>query len=109
MRTRGRHRRLRPIAQYNATEARRPAQPLLLVGKRLRMQGFIVFDHRERNEEFLEEVGRLVRDGKMHYPRRSSKGVDNALDAFLGMLSRRQHREDDRAGGAGAVSSRRRS
>ncbi|QKV95135.1 NADP-dependent oxidoreductase [Streptomyces sp. NA02950] len=75
------------IAQYNATEP--PAAPrnlALIIGKRLRMQGMLVYDHQNLQQQFFEEVGGWIREGKLHYRETVVKGVENAVDAFLGML-----------------------
>ncbi|KAK1178947.1 NADP-dependent oxidoreductase [Streptomyces sp. NBS 14/10] len=75
------------IAQYNATEP--PAAPrnlALVIGKRLRMQGMLVQDHQHLQPQFVEEVGGWLREGKLHYRETVVKGIDNAADAFLGML-----------------------
>ncbi|NUS89851.1 MAG: NADP-dependent oxidoreductase [Streptomyces sp.] len=75
------------IAQYNVTEP--PAAPrnlALVIGKRLRMQGMLVNDHQHLQKQFVEEVGGWLREGKLHYRETVVKGIDNAADAFLGML-----------------------
>ncbi|MEU5270439.1 NADP-dependent oxidoreductase [Streptomyces hygroscopicus] len=75
------------ISQYNVTEA--PAAPrnlTLVIGKRLRIQGMLVADHQHLQPQFFEEVGGWIRDGKLHYRETVIKGVENAVDAFLGML-----------------------
>ncbi|MDX3224648.1 NADP-dependent oxidoreductase [Streptomyces sp. ME19-01-6] len=75
------------IAQYNATEP--PAAPrnlALVIGKRLRMQGMLVQDHQHLQQQFVEEVGGWLREGKLHYRETVVKGIDNGVDAFLGML-----------------------
>lgn len=75
------------IAQYNAPEP--PAAPrnlALVIGKRLRIQGMLVNDHQHLQQQFVEEVGGWLREGKLHYRETVVKGVDNAVDAFLGML-----------------------
>ncbi|MFD8379170.1 NADP-dependent oxidoreductase [Streptomyces sp. NPDC059679] len=75
------------IAQYNVTEP--PAAPrnlALVIGKRLRIQGMLVNDHQHLQQQFVEEVGGWLRDGKLHYRETVVKGLDNAVDAFLGML-----------------------
>lgn len=75
------------IAQYNAPEP--PAAPrnlALVIGKRLRIQGMLVNDHQHLQQQFVEEVGGWLREGKLRYRETVVKGVDNAVDAFLGML-----------------------
>ncbi|MFD8092291.1 NADP-dependent oxidoreductase [Streptomyces malaysiensis] len=75
------------IAQYNATEP--PAAPrnlAMVIGKRLRIQGMLVGDHQHLQDQFFQEVGGWIREGKLHYRETVVKGVENAVDAFLGML-----------------------
>ncbi|MGY0062089.1 NADP-dependent oxidoreductase [Streptomyces sp. LZ34] len=75
------------IAQYNATEPpTAPRNLALVIGKRLRVQGMLVNDHQHLQQQFVEEVGDWLREGKLHYRETVIKGVDNAVDAFLGML-----------------------
>ncbi|MFD8480684.1 NADP-dependent oxidoreductase [Kitasatospora sp. NPDC059673] len=75
------------IAQYNETSA--PAGPrnlALAIGKRLRLQGMLVGDHSALRGQFLEEVGGWLRDGSLRYDETVVEGVENAVEAFLGML-----------------------
>ncbi|MCQ4082075.1 NADP-dependent oxidoreductase [Streptomyces sp. RB6PN25] len=75
------------IAQYNATEP--PAAPrnlALVIGKRLRLEGLLVRDHFDLQEQFVTEVGGWLREGKLHYRETAVEGIENALDAFLGLL-----------------------
>jgi NADPH-dependent curcumin reductase CurA len=75
------------ISQYNATEP--PAAPrnlALLIGKRIRMQGMLVRDHAELQPQFVSEVSAWIRSGELQYRETVVDGIDNALDAFLGML-----------------------
>ncbi|MDT3398323.1 NADP-dependent oxidoreductase [Streptomyces sp. B1866] len=75
------------IAQYNSTEP--PPAPhnlALIVGKRLRIQGLLVLDHFDLREQFVTEVSAWIRDGSLRYDETVVKGVEHAVDAFLGML-----------------------
>jgi NADPH-dependent curcumin reductase CurA len=75
------------IAQYNATEP--PAAPhnlALLIGKRLTLRGFLVGDHSHLREQFVQEVAGWLRDGKIRYDETVVDGIENAPEAFLGML-----------------------
>lgn len=75
------------ISQYNATEP--PAAPrnlALLIGKRIRMQGMLVRDHAELQPQFVSDVSAWIRSGELQYRETVVDGIDNALDAFLGML-----------------------
>lgn len=83
------------IANYNATELppgpdRMPLLTGTLLRKRIRMQGFIIFDdYGERYGEFLEVVGPWVAEGKLHYREDVVEGLENAPEALIGMLEGR--------------------
>ncbi|SCG46632.1 NADP-dependent oxidoreductase [Micromonospora coxensis] len=75
------------IAQYNATEA--PAAPrnlALLIGKRLTLRGFLVGDHGHLREQFVADVAGWLRDGSLSYDETVVDGIENAPEAFLGVL-----------------------
>ncbi|MGR6321086.1 NADP-dependent oxidoreductase [Micromonospora soli] len=75
------------IAQYNATEP--PAAPrnlALLIGKRLTLRGFLVGDHGHLREQFVHETAGWLRDGKISYDETVIDGIENAPEAFLGLL-----------------------
>ncbi|MDF0601740.1 NADP-dependent oxidoreductase [Psychromarinibacter sp. C21-152] len=55
--------------------------------KRLRVQGFLVFDHANRLQPFLDEVGPLVGAGEIHYRESVAEGLEAAPEAFLEMLT----------------------
>ncbi|HEU4330445.1 MAG TPA: NADP-dependent oxidoreductase [Lapillicoccus sp.] len=76
------------VAQYNDTSA--PAAPRNLsmaVGKRLTLRGFIVIDHGDLRPQFEEEVGALVRDGRIVWRETVVDGIERTFDAFLAVLS----------------------
>jgi len=76
------------IAGYNATEPQPgPRNLFLVVTKRLRMQGFIVFDHFDRWGPFLAEVGPLVADGTIGYRETIVDGIERAPEAFLALFA----------------------
>jgi NADPH-dependent curcumin reductase CurA len=76
------------ISQYNAEEAAPgPRNLFLAVGKRLTMRGFIVGDHADRMPDFLAEAGGWLREGRLRVDETFVDGIENAPDAFLGMLS----------------------
>jgi len=59
------HRRLRLIAQYNDTKpSPGPNNLFLLVSRRLKMQGFLVFDHRDLIKQFYTDMPQWIREGK---------------------------------------------
>ncbi|MBU2870705.1 NADP-dependent oxidoreductase [Colwellia sp. E2M01] len=80
------------ISQYNATELPPgPDRLSLLMGKllvkRIRMQGFIVFDdYGHRYAEFSQQMAKWVTAGEIKYKEHMIDGLDNAPNAFIGLL-----------------------
>jgi hypothetical protein len=82
------------IAHYNDSEA--PPGPDRLVAfmgqvlvKRLRVQGFIQFDFSHRSGDFQRDMGAWVRSGDIRYQEDIVDGLENAVDAFQGLLQGR--------------------
>lgn len=75
------------IAQYNDSGAAAgPRNLALAIGKRLRLQGFIVGDHSDLQPQFVDEVSAWIRSGELKYNETFVEGVDNGVEGFLGML-----------------------
>jgi NADPH-dependent curcumin reductase CurA len=79
------------IANYNMTALPpgpdRTAQLMRAVlTKRLRIQGFIVWDFASQEDEFRREVGAWLADGTIKHREDVTEGLENAPRAFLGML-----------------------
>jgi NADPH-dependent curcumin reductase CurA len=74
------------VSQYNATEM--PAGPnwSVLLVNRLLVKGFIVSDHFDRLPAFLSDVSGWVREGRMKYREDVVQGLENAPQAFIGLL-----------------------
>ncbi|NUT03628.1 MAG: NADP-dependent oxidoreductase [Hamadaea sp.] len=75
------------ISAYNDTTP--PAAPrnlALAIGKRLTLRGFIVNDHSARMPEMVAEIGGWLRDGRLSFQETVVDGLDNAPEAFLGLL-----------------------
>jgi NADPH-dependent curcumin reductase CurA len=83
------------IAQYNATELpngpdRSPLLMRTLLTKRIRMQGFIIFDdYGHRYPEFLQAMGSWVSSGAIRHREDIVTGLENAPQAFAGLLEGR--------------------
>ena len=83
------------IAQYNATALPEGPDhsPLLLrtlLTRRIRMQGFIIFDdYGHRYPEFAAQMGEWLAAGKLKYREHRVAGLENAPDAFIGLLEGR--------------------
>ncbi|HEV7896528.1 MAG TPA: NADP-dependent oxidoreductase [Planosporangium sp.] len=75
------------ISQYNLEEAGPgPRNLWLAISNRLTLRGFIVSDHADRMPDFLAEAGAWLRDGRLRVDETFVEGVENAPEAFLGML-----------------------
>ncbi|MFG2885775.1 NADP-dependent oxidoreductase [Streptomyces sp. NPDC048297] len=75
------------ISVYNATEpAPGPNNLARLIQTRGRMEGFLVSDHFDLQPEFVEKVGPWVASGALKYRETVVEGIENNLEAFLGVL-----------------------
>ncbi|EKO3571761.1 NADP-dependent oxidoreductase [Vibrio metschnikovii] len=80
------------VSQYNATALptgpdRLPLLMGTLLTKRIRMQGFIIFDdYGDRYSEFAREMSQWLSQGKIHYREQIISGLDNAPQTFIGLL-----------------------
>jgi hypothetical protein len=75
------------ISGYNATEAQPgPRNLFMVVTKRLRMQGFIVFDHEDRLPAFLADMSTWLHEGTVRYRETVVEGIENAPAALIDLL-----------------------
>lgn len=80
------------VSGYNATALpdgpdRLPLLMGTLLKKRIRMQGFIIGqDYGHRIAEFQQEMGRWVKEGKIHYREQVIDGLENAPQSLIGLL-----------------------
>lgn len=80
------------ISQYNATELPQGTDrlPLLMVNilvKRIKVQGFIIFDdYGHRYDEFAQDMNQWLSEGKIQYREQLVQGLENAPEAFIGLL-----------------------
>jgi NADPH-dependent curcumin reductase CurA len=76
------------ISMYNSTEpAPAPRNLAQVVGKRLKLQGFLVSDHAQLQGQFLQEVVPMLGDGRLRAQETVVDGIDRMPDAFLGLLT----------------------
>ena len=74
------------ISQYNNdTPAPGPKNLMILVARRVRMQGFIVLDYLDRAGEAFEELGAWVMEGKIAWREDIQEGFE-AIPATLERL-----------------------
>ena len=75
------------ISAYNAEKPEMGPRLLWpMVGRRVRMQGFIVSDFAPRFEPARQAMGELVRTGKLKFREDIVNGIENAPRAFIGLL-----------------------
>jgi NADPH-dependent curcumin reductase CurA len=76
------------ISVYNATEpVPGPRNLLLMIWRRLRMEGFLLSDHEHKRSRFLEEMTGLVAGGAVRSVETvTDGGIEQAWPAFLAML-----------------------
>ncbi|GAB5590398.1 hypothetical protein Unana1_05298 [Umbelopsis nana] len=74
------------ISQYNTQDQYGVRNLFTVITKRLRMQGFIVMDHQNKEPEFLQKVIALLKDGKITYRETISEGIDSTPQALLDVL-----------------------
>jgi NADPH-dependent curcumin reductase len=60
--------------------------PRFVLTQRLKLQGFIVNEHMDVWPQALKELGEGVATGKLQYRETIAQGLENAPEAFLGML-----------------------
>jgi NADPH-dependent curcumin reductase CurA len=61
-----------------------------ILTKRLKVQGFIIFsDYGHRYDEFLQHMNGWVNEGKIKYREDIINGLENAPEAFIGLLEGR--------------------
>jgi NADPH-dependent curcumin reductase CurA len=77
------------ISEYNATENRPGPNLRPLLVNRAMIRGFIVSDHMDRLPAFLQEVGALVRDGRVKYKVDIVDGLERAPSALIGLFEGR--------------------
>ncbi|MGW4288119.1 NADP-dependent oxidoreductase [Streptomyces sp. NPDC004673] len=75
------------ISVYNNTEpAPGPNNLTRLIQTRGRIEGFLVGDHYDLQPDFVREVAPLVASGELKYRETVVDGIQNMVEAFLGVL-----------------------
>ena len=82
------------IANYNLTSLpdgpdRMGALMRLILVKRLKMQGFIIFDYASRHGEFFNQMSAWLNEGRVRFREDVVDGLENAPQAFIGLLEGR--------------------
>ena len=66
------------------------------MANRLTLRGFLVSDHTDLRQEFVETVTGWLASGELVVRETVREGLDDAVPAFLDLLRGGQHRKDDR-------------
>ena len=74
------------VAEYSATEPYGYKRMRSILVNRIRMQGMIVFDWKDRYGEALADLTRLYAEGRLKYRESIVDGLDNAPRALIGLL-----------------------
>ena len=74
------------ISEYNATEAYGLKNIRSVLVNRIKVQGFIVFDHLARWPVAFSELAGHVASGRIKYRESVANGLENAPAAFIGLL-----------------------
>ncbi len=78
------------ISLYNSEKPQPgPSNLFLVVVKRLTMRGFIVSDWLDKLGDFQREAGEMFMAGKLKHKETVVSGIENAVDAFLGLFKGR--------------------
>jgi NADPH-dependent curcumin reductase CurA len=59
----------------------------VIIGRRLRIQGFIVTDHFDQFPEYVSAAAGWLATGKLQYRETIAEGIENAPAAFISMLN----------------------
>jgi len=76
------------ISQYNATEPQPgPSNMAMIVGKSIKLQGFIQTFHLDMRPQFIADMGEWLAAGKLKWRETVREGIDSAPGAFIGLFS----------------------
>ncbi|HCK83297.1 MAG TPA: NADP-dependent oxidoreductase [Hyphomonadaceae bacterium] len=76
------------ISAYNAAEPPPgPRNLMYIVGKNIKMQGFIVAFHFDMRDQFRAEMTQWIKDGKIKWEETVENGIASAPKAFLNLFA----------------------
>ena len=76
------------ISIYNATKPQPgPNNMVLIVGRQLKIQGFIVSSHADMRPAFLKDMSGWIAERRIKYEETVMNGIEKAPDAFLALFS----------------------
>jgi NADPH:quinone reductase len=77
------------ISDYNKTLEEMEPGPrglMTLIGRNIKMQGFIVFNYPEACNEWVEVASKWLSEGKLKYQETIAEGIESAPSAFISMF-----------------------
>jgi NADPH-dependent curcumin reductase CurA len=75
------------ISIYNATEPEPgPSNLAQLIGRNIRMEGFIVSHHFGMMPQYIADLSKWVAEGKVSWQETVFEGIEKAPDAFIGLF-----------------------
>ena len=76
------------IDQYNATEAvPGPTNLSQIIIKKLKLEGFIVFEHWDEYPAFVQQMSQWIQEGKITWKETVYHGIAEAPEAFIGLFT----------------------
>ncbi|GGD15783.1 NADP-dependent oxidoreductase [Pyruvatibacter mobilis] len=76
------------ISQYNdTTPTPGPNNLIYMVGKSLKMQGFIVSNHFDLLPDFIRDMSQWIKEGKIKWEETVEDGIERAPNAFLNLFT----------------------
>ncbi len=80
------------IADYDTPPKEQPPGPrglAVLIGRGIRMQGFIVFNYPDLCKQWVFKAAGWLKEGRLKYRESVAEGIDQAPAAFIGMMAGR--------------------
>nr|ACG45753.1 NADP-dependent oxidoreductase P2 [Zea mays] len=77
------------ISQYNLEEPEGVHNLFEIIAKRLRMEGFMVFDYYGQYHKFEQEMAGYLKAGKIAYVEDIAEGLEKAPEALIGLFTGR--------------------
>ncbi len=76
------------ISHYNdVTPEPGPRNLMFVVGRRIKLQGFIVSDFAEEVEAFYADLRQWIQDGRIKWQETVLQGIEKAPEAFIGLFT----------------------
>lgn len=71
------------ISQYEAADRAGVRNMVVAVGRRLRLEGFIILDHMSELPAFHRDIAQWIRDGRVKWKETVEQGLENAPGALM--------------------------